>query len=480
MTGSRDVAETCGSSGTTSTVDPMPRSLLPTVLLLLSTIPASGEDWPCWLGPRRDGTSRERGWLRDWPAGGPPVRWEKAIGSGYSGIVVSGGHLLLFHRIDDRLRIDSLEPASGELQWSFSYETDFVDPYGYDAGPRCCPEIEDGRVFAMGPAGILHCLTLRQGRPAWRRDLRSEHELPPNFFGTGATPLVRDGVVYAHLGGPDRGTGMAFALDAASGRTRWKTRIDGGSYASPVQATIDGLDHLFVFHRGGLSAFDPASGRERWKYPWQSRNHYSVNAATPLVVGDLLLFTSTYRMGAVCLRIRKEGYEEVWKDDLTRRERILDAHWFPPIAVDGHVYGFAGRHPQGAALRCVELATGTVRWSWPGYLHRGSLLAADGLFIALGEMGHLALLELGPDGHRELSCVPRRLERPAWTVPTLSGGLLYLRDLKRLVCLDLRPRSDEEAGASPPTGAGSDGSPRATRRAEPPDDGPPRGGPPRD
>ena len=39
----------------------------------VATAPAA--DWPQWRGPARDGTSRERGLLRQWPKEGPPLAW---------------------------------------------------------------------------------------------------------------------------------------------------------------------------------------------------------------------------------------------------------------------------------------------------------------------------------------------------------------------------------------------------------------------
>src|SRR5690606_11769881 len=182
-----------------------------------------------------------------------------------------------------------------------------------------------------------------------------------------------DGTLYFHLGGREftRGTGYTFALDAKTGEVRWKTPNHGGSYASPTLAKIGDTKHLFVFHRGGLSSYDPATGNERWMYEWHSRFFESVNGATPLVVGDLVLFTATYGTGAVCLRVTPESYEEVWRDDPSRREKILEVHWAPLNYLDSHVYGFSGRHARGTTLNCVELATGKVKWKWESFLYRG-------------------------------------------------------------------------------------------------------------
>ncbi|MEC9352536.1 MAG: PQQ-binding-like beta-propeller repeat protein [Planctomycetota bacterium] len=426
------------------------RSLF-TLLLVLSSTLAFGpraarcEDWPHWLGPRHDGSSAEKGWLKKWPEKGPPRLWEQDIGSGYSSITTSGGRLLLFHRVENSLHVDSLDPGTGKRQWRFSYPTDYEDLYGYDSGPRCAPAVYQGAVYTLGPKGLLHCLEVETGKKRWMIDIRTRYSIGANFFGTGATPLVTAGKIFCNLGGirfitEGKRDGMAFAFDAKTGKELWKTVSDGGSYASPSLAEIDGAKHLFIFHRGGLSCYDPATGKERWKFPWHARFRDSVNGATPLVVGDKVFFSATYGIGSVCLQVRKDSYKTVWKDDISKRGRILDIHWTPPNYLDGHLYAFSGRNPPDAMFKCVELATGKVKWEWRSYFYRGSMIYSDGHFIAMGEFGDLALLQLSPAGHKELTRVPRVLTTPAWTVPTLSGGLLYLRDTKKLICMDLRAK----------------------------------------
>jgi outer membrane protein assembly factor BamB len=419
----------------------------PPRLVLAAVLAAAGgragaDDWPTWLGPAGDGSSRETGWLKDWPPAGPPRLFEKAIGEGYSAVAVAGGRLILFHRVRDEIRVECLDPLTGEERWRFGYPTDYTDRYGYNGGPRCAPIVHgiEGKqlVLALGPTGSLHALELETGKVVWVRELEKELGLERNFFGVGAAPVAGGKLLHVNLGGVDTGTGLAVALDASTGAVAWKSPTDGGAYAAPCLASVGGEPQLFIFHRGGLSAFDPPTGREKWKFPWRSRLHESVNAATPLVVGDVLLFSSTYGMGAVTLRVKKDTFEVLWKDDPALREKKLDIHWSTPNVAGGVIYGFAGRHEEGSALRAVELLTGKVLWSWESYLGRGSMLHSDGHFIALGERGDLALLELGPAGHREVRRVPRVLRYPAWTPPVLSNGILYLRDESRLIAMDLR------------------------------------------
>lgn len=417
-------------------------------LAVLLGAPLPADDWAEWLGPRGDGSSAETGWRKDWPEGGPARLFERTVGEGYSTVAVAQGHLLLYHRLGDEAVLESLEPLSGKEKWRFRHPTHYQDTYGYSGGPRCQPVVhregERSWVYALSSEGLLHALRLATGEKVWSRDLEGELELQRNFFGVGAAPVVDGNLVLVHLGGKDLGTeggkGFALALDKAKGDIVWKTPTAGGSYAAVKVAAIDGARHAFVFHRGGLSCLDPATGRERWQFPWHSRIHESVNAATPVVAGDLLFFSATYGTGGVCLRVKKEAYEVVWQDQLATRGKILETHWSTANHVDGWLYGFSGRHEPECDLRAVDLKTGRVAWKWEeSHLGRGVMVHADGHFIALGERGDLALLKLSPAGHEEVRRVRRVLRHPAWSPPVLANGVLYLRDEHQLIAFDLRP-----------------------------------------
>ena len=78
---------------------------------------------------------------------------------------------------------------------------------------------------------------------------------------------------------------------------------------------------------------------------------------------------------------------------------------------------------------------------------RGTLLAVDGQFLCLGEMGNLLWLDLSPKGYKEIARAKLFTARETWSSPVLSQGLLYIsRDSKdftdntgpRLLCYDLR------------------------------------------
>jgi outer membrane protein assembly factor BamB len=171
----------------------------------------------------------------------------------------------------------------------------------------------------------------------------------------------------------------------------------------------------------------------------------SVNASTPIVLGDRVFISETYGEGASLLRVKADGFEVEWSDEGRGRDKSMMTHWNTPIHLDGYIYGSSGRHTANAELRCIEAATGKVMWSEPG-LTRASLLYVDGHFVCLSENGVLRLLRVNPKKYDPVAEVVltdetgrRLLSPPAWAAPILSHGLLYVRGDTRLVCLELIP-----------------------------------------
>jgi hypothetical protein len=213
---------------------------------------------------------------------------------------------------------------------------------------------------------------------------------------------------------------------------------------------------------GGLLSIDPANGAIDFAFPWRSRSYESVNAASPVVVGDQVFVSASYRTGGALLNLLPGG-----KHNVAWTSQEIGTHWNTAVYKDGYLYAFDGRNEPDASLVCIELKTGKVMWratpEWEetfthqGALtrqrlgtYRGTLLAVDGGFLCLGEMGHLLWLDLTPKGYKEITRAWLFGARETWSLPVLSRGLLYVsqhsRDVvgghqPRLLCYDLRGRN---------------------------------------
>ena len=425
-------------------------------------IGAVTHDWPAFLGPSHNGVSTETRLTRTLP---PPLVWERPKGTGYSTPAVAGDRLVLVHRQANEGIVECLHPETGASAWQFRYATEFEDRYGYNNGPRASPVIAGGLVYTVGAEGLLHCLDLGSGRVVWKRDLRAQYKVRQDFFGTASTPLVQGRLLIVNVGAP--GGPTVVGLDRRTGREVWRAGTKWGpSYASPVPALIYGRRRVFVFAggeseppSGGLMSINPATGRVDFEFPWRSRTHESVNASCPVVFGNKVFISASYRTGSALVEVRRSFTRRVvWT---TQR---FGLHFSTAIYRDGYLYGFDGRNEPDASLACVDASNGNIVWretpEWTERVgtgdgareevtgpYRGSLLAVDGQFLCLGELGHLIWMDLTPKGYREVSRARLFAARESWGLPVLSRGLLYVtqntRDLldgtpPRLLCYDLR------------------------------------------
>lgn len=417
----------------------------------------AGSDWPTFLGPSGNGVSTETGIRTDW-SGGLPIAWQTELGEGYSMGSVAGGRLFVFDREGGEARLIARDARTGVVQWTVTWASRYEDLYGYSAGPRASPVVDEGRVYTFGVEGRLRCHRAKDGELLWEVDTGVRFGVVQNFFGVGSTPVVEGELLIAMAGGsppgsPSTGSGAVqgngtglVAFDKRSGEVRWTLSDELASYSTPRVVTMGDRRRGFAFTRGGLLGFDPLRGARDFFFPWRARKLESVNAATPVIVDDTVFLSETYGPGSVLLRVPTSGNPEVvWRDG--RRNQSLQAHWSTPVYHEGHLYASSGRGSGDAELRCVDHRTGEVRWSEPG-LSRSTLLLVDGHLVILTEYGRLLLVRPDPERFRlvselELQDAKGRplLRHPAWNAPILSHGLLYVRGKDRLVALELIPRS---------------------------------------
>lgn len=387
-----------------------------------------GQDWPQFRGPNRDGVVPGRESLPQFPSGGPQMVWDRMVGSGFSAPAVAGERLLLFHRQGGNEVVEALRASDGSSLWKFAYGTTYKDDFGFENGPRATPVIADGRVLTFGAAGVLHCLDLETGAKRWSVDTHAEFGVRKGFFGAASTPLVLDGRVIANIGGSDAAGIVAFDID--SGATVWAATDHEASYSSPVAARIDGTLLAIFFTREGLAALDPGTGRVVYQRRWRSRSHASVNAAAPIVLGDIVFLSASYGTGAIALRLREGETEVLWSG-----EDVIDNHYSSCVRSGSTLFGFHGRQEYGQTFRAADLVTGDVLWS-SERMAAGSVIRVGDRLLLLLETGELLLAAASREKLEVLSRA-QILGRETRAFPAVANGLLFARDKDTLVCLRL-------------------------------------------
>ena len=474
-------------SRSSSPVTPSMRFTL-TLLLTLLTTPLAAEDWPQFLGPQRDGVSRETGLSRRWPRSGPPVAWSvDSVGEGYSTVAVAGGRIYTMGDLDGIEHVMCLSVDDGQMLWSVApdgaarrltkrlasewrrldlnrngqlepgeWELQLPEAARYFAGrpggrnrplsktdlriflggfrtdvgdgPRGTPTLDGDRLYVEGGLGDVSCLDARTGRTTWHVSLVDDLGGTVPVRGYSESLLVVGRTLIVTPGG-DRGT--IAALDKTTGKVLWRSRglTAPAQHASPVTARIAGVPQVVQFARGGVCGVRLRDGQLLWRFGRTSNDF--ANCATPVVYGSLVFSSTAYGTGGALVRIvggdGRQRAQEVYF------ERRMANHHGGVIKYRDHLYGFGN-----GGLICMEFRTGKIAWRARS-VTKGSLVVADGLVFLVGEHHRVALAEATPTRYRERGrfSLPD-LGRPSWSYPVVSGGRLYIRNLQRLTAFDVR------------------------------------------
>jgi hypothetical protein len=121
----------------------------------------------------------------------------------------------------------------------------------------------------------------------------------------------------------------------------------------------------------------------------------------------------------------------VWSSD-----DALSSHYATSVAFDGLLFGFHGRQEYGPSLRCVELATGKVKWSVDRF-GAGSVTRVGDRLLLLHEDGRLILAPASAGGFEPIA-EARILAPTVRALPAYSNGVLYAQNERELVAVRLR------------------------------------------
>jgi outer membrane protein assembly factor BamB len=386
--------------------------------------------WPQWGGPNRSFVVAARELAETWPADGPRRLWQRPLGPGYSAIVTDGRTLYTLFRDGTKDVAIALGAATGKTVWQTRYEAPFDETCSERLGPvpRAAPLIAGERLITTSAGGMMTGLDRQTGRTLWSVNLVAPGSEDVRACGYSSSPLSFGDLVITTAGGRGR---AVVAVDAATGKIAWQSQDFQNGYSSPLLVDLDGQPEVVVFTYGEVSGLNPATGALEWTVAHPSDQ--GVNVATPIWGSDHLLFVSSaYNGGSRVLRLtRRDGkvnVEEIWAN---RRVRI---HFGNAVRLGNRIYASNGDF--GAApFAAIDVATGDLAWR-DRSVSRSTLVGVGNRLLILDEDGNLALATPGDSGliiHAKASVLGAR----SWTVPTLSGTTLYLRDATQIVALDL-------------------------------------------
>lgn len=402
--------------------------------------PGASGDWPGFRGAHRDGVCLETGLAASWPPDGPKLLWKlEGLGKGYSSVAIASGRLFTMgdRPLDgkDSQFVLAFDLATRKELWAAR-----VGPPHND-GPRCTPTVDGDVLYALGTDGDLVCLETATSKQRWRKSLVKDFGgRMMSMWKFSESPLVDGDKLICTPGASDA---ALVALDKKTGNVIWKCKVpdlgpkgkDGAAYSSAVAAEIDGVrQYIQILGRGavGVAAQD---GKLLWSYNRIANG--TANVPTPIVRGNQVFVTTSYKTGAALLKISgKDGKfsaEEIYF--LSPAE--FENHHGGVVLVGDYVYG--GHGLNAGQPVCIHLSTGEIVWK-PKAPVRGSaaVVYADGHLIFRYDRGAVCWIEATPQEFRlqgKFKAVTS--DGPAWAYPVVHDKRLYLRHSNVLACYDL-------------------------------------------
>lgn len=401
------------------------RPMMMVSLALATGTSAAGADWPNFRGPNHDGISNESGLRVDWKDPIPFV-WDRNVGSAFSSFACVDKRLYTCGTQDGKQVLFCLDADDGRVVWQNAFEPEYREPQGGD-GTRATPTVHDGRVYILGASGRLVCMDAATGAEHWSKQFNHRPQ-----WGYSASVLVEGDMIVTTAG---RDQGAIVAFDRVSGAPIWQAGDEPPGYCTPYPFTMDGKRYIVGFTGKSVLIVEARTGREVWRQEWKTS--FDVNAAAPIFHDGHLFITSGYDTGSGLFKLRTDGDklagEEVW------RSKVLLSKFQSAVLHDGKLYA-----SDQNSLACVDFMTGKEEWR-QRRVRNGTMTLAQGNLFLLTEEGQLQIAPPSPGGWEPVTAADILSDR-CWSAPVIHRGRLYVRNLERVACFDIR--ASRAGGAS--------------------------------
>src|SRR5258706_1590538 len=141
------------------------------------------------------------------------------------------------------------------------------------------------------------------GRLLWKVDLGrldlGAYDIPTYEWGPASSPIIWNNLVILQC--DTQADSFLLALDAATGKTVWKTdRDEIPSWGTPTIVTTETGPVLVTNASNYIRGYDPMTGKELWRLGGSAK----ITAPTPSYSGDMILAASGRRPEAPIFAIR--------------------------------------------------------------------------------------------------------------------------------------------------------------------------------
>ncbi|MEO6035132.1 MAG: PQQ-binding-like beta-propeller repeat protein [Verrucomicrobiota bacterium] len=400
-------------------------------LTIVRFLAVHAADWPQFRGQSRDGISTDR-ITTQWTGSVTNPLWFVSFTNGPCSFSVSAGRALTqVRRATNNVEKDfcvALNAANGTQLWTALVDDGDYPDFGVgfsDDGPRTTPTIDGDSVYVLSSYLKLARLNVTNGATIWQKDLRAIYGGDVITWQNAASPVLEDGFIFVNA---NCGTSTLMALRASDGEPAWRSQNEVMTHSTPTLATIHGVRQVIFATQSGLVSLNSKTGNLLWKFNYPFSYSTSL-AVSPVVYNDMVFITGFYGMGATVAKISSTNGtftpSRLWFNS------SLQSHWSTPVCYQGYLFGQFTPDGANAQLRCIDMATGALKWATNGF-GRGSVSLVGNRLLAITERGQLVVAEPNTNSYAE---VARFLAIPGyndgankcWNSLAIADGKVFVR-----------------------------------------------------
>ncbi|HEV7396479.1 MAG TPA: PQQ-binding-like beta-propeller repeat protein [Pyrinomonadaceae bacterium] len=396
------------------------------VIVSCVVAPPLAADWPQWRGPNRDARVADASVPATWPKT-LKEQWKVKVGVGHATPVVVGDKIFVFARQGEEEVLMALDSSTGKELWRTSEPIAYTmhpAATGHGKGPKATPVVSKGRVYTFGISGVLASHDAATGKLKWRKEFSKEYPATSPWFGVAMSPVIDNGVLFAHVGGQDKGALTAF--DAETGNIKWSNNLDGPAYSSPVVVTLAGVRQVINFTQKDLVGVDAATGKLLWKLP--AKSEYEENSPTVAIYKDMLIISREGK-GLGSFRLAKEGSEIVPQEVWNNKDGQLYLN--SPVVQGNLVFGMTPA--KKGQFFAIDADTGKTVWQSPGRMGENAAILnlAGKVILFLTNEGKMIIQPAAATEYAPL-VEYSVADSPTWAHPVVIGNRILVKDLESL------------------------------------------------
>lgn len=387
---------------------------------------AQAENWPCWRGPRGDGTSQEATVPVEW-SGTKNVVWRVEIpGGGHASPIVWDDRIFLVSCLEEQTErvLLCLDRTSGKTLWQQSVLKSALErKHRLNSYASSTPATDGEHVYTAfldGKEMVVAAYDF-SGQQKWL--------VRPGIFssvhGFSSCPVLFEDKVIVN--GDHDGNAYLVALDRASGSTVWKVDRENKtrSYCTPIIREIDGRTQMILSGSKSICSYDPRDGQRHWVIDGPTEQF----VASMVYNGQLLFMTAGFPEHHI-LAIRPDGHGNVTDSHIAWRT-TQNTSYVPSPIVAGDYFLVASDDGIGS---CYAANSGELQWKERlGRHYSASLVTVGGLVYFLSDDGTTTVVKPGKTCEQ---VAKNELGEHCYASPAISQGQIFLRGEKNLYCIE--------------------------------------------